>query len=287
MLPPTDSMTGEKDRMRATPDQPSPRAVGGAHLITRDTNLRIDSFNAASGVTLTIVVRSIGFDGTPIVDIFNHAPNTDRSIKTDTYLLSDGWLLSCQVYASSGSPRRGQCFVRVQLIQGLTGATLSLATLVQGYVQDTTALAYPGSAIEPSTAGRGVIRSITGTNPAAGAEISETVPTNARWRLLAIRAIFNADPTVATRAFTMQLDDGSSIYFQSGANVTATASQSPVVQWAAGGGGAASSGTVPVSHIAQRHYLMGGHRIRTTTNNLQAGDDWGAPQYLVEEWIED
>ena len=32
--------------------------------------------------------------------------------------------------------------------------------------------------------------------------------------------------------------------------------------------------------------LLAGHRIRTSTSSLQAGDDWGAPQLLVEEWLE-
>jgi hypothetical protein len=32
--------------------------------------------------------------------------------------------------------------------------------------------------------------------------------------------------------------------------------------------------------------MGGGHRFRTVTNNLDAGDNWGAPQYLVEETLE-
>jgi hypothetical protein len=33
--------------------------------------------------------------------------------------------------------------------------------------------------------------------------------------------------------------------------------------------------------------LSDGDRIRTQTTGIVAGDDWGAPQILVEEWIED
>ena len=44
-----------------------------------------------------------------------------------------------------------------------------------------------------------------------------------------------------------------------------------------------------VLEIATPYNLMlfQAHRLVTNTTNLQAGDDWGAPQYLVEEWIEE
>jgi hypothetical protein len=266
---------------------PGPRALGGAQLITRDTNLRINSFNSASGVALTIVARSIGFDGAPIVDSFAHAPNTDRSIKSEMFLLSEGWLVSLQVYASSGTPRRGQCFVRADLIQGFTGAVFSLATILQGYVQDTTALAYPGSDIIGSTRDRGVIRSITGTNPAAGVEISETVPTNARWNLLAFHFTLVVDATVASRSTSIVFDDGAANYTRVDANVLQTASQTNVFTAAQSLGFSTSIGASRHIPIPAGLHLVGGHRIRTLTGNLQAADDYGAPQYLVEEWIED
>jgi hypothetical protein len=31
--------------------------------------------------------------------------------------------------------------------------------------------------------------------------------------------------------------------------------------------------------------MFGGFRIRTSTNAIQAGDQWSAIQYLVEEWV--
>jgi len=266
---------------------PGPRALGGAQLITRDTNLRINSFNSASGVGLTIVARSIGFDGAPIVDSFAHTPNTDRSIKSETFLLSEGWLVSLQVYASSGTPRRGQCFVRADLIQGFTGAVFSLATVLQGYVQDTTALAYPGSELVASIRGRGVIRSITGTNPAAGVEISETVPTNARWRVISMYAQLVTSAVVAARLVNVIIDDGTNTVFRYGTGASQAASQTVNYPFFGGGFVDATGGNPRAIPLPPDLLLMGGYRFRTTTTLLDAGDDWTAPQMLIEEWIED
>jgi hypothetical protein len=41
-----------------------------------------------------------------------------------------------------------------------------------------------------------------------------------------------------------------------------------------------------VAGIPNGLMLLAGHRIRTNTQNLQVTDDWGAPQFLVKEWLE-
>jgi hypothetical protein len=87
--------------------------------------------------------------------------------------------------------------------------------LLQGYVTDTSRLSFPGSPIRSSIEGPGVLRSITGTNPAANAEISETVPTNARWRVHAIRFTLVTDANVANREVALTLDDGAAVFARS------------------------------------------------------------------------
>jgi hypothetical protein len=263
------------------------RAIGGAHLISRDTNLRVHSFNSASGVTLTVVARMLGYDGQPVVCVFDQVPNTDRSIKSTIFALGEGWLVSVQAFASAGSPRRGQCFGRVELVEGLTGAVISLTPLLQGYIQDTTVRAWPGSTIDASTEGPGIIRSIAGTDPAAGVEISETVPTNARWRPLSVWFALTTSAVVANRTPRIVLDDGTTEYYRAGSGVQQTASGTLVYQASsapisAGTGGGSNMFGLPFGLI-----MLGGHRIRTSTVALDVGDNYASPQLLVEEWIED
>lgn len=275
------------DVLSAPPSAAPHRALGGAQLITRDTNLRIESFNSAAGVTLTIVARIQSFADDPVINVFAHVPNTDRTIKATDFPLPEGWLISLQVYANAGTPRRGQCYVRVSLIEGFTGATISMTTLVQGYVQDTSARAWPGSPIEASGDGPGFVRTTLGTNPAAGLEISETVPTNARWLLKTFRFPLTTSAVVANRRPTLIIDDGANELWRVGSNVDQAASQISIYEAGAGAAFATLDARVFSLPLPVGLLLMGGYRIRTSTAAIDAGDDYAAPIYGVEEWIED
>jgi hypothetical protein len=265
---------------------PPPLALASGALITRDVNLRLNSWNSAAGVTLSIVVRMLGLDGLPRINTFTHTPNTDRSIKQTTHNLPEGWLLSVQALASAGTPKRGQCFVRIELIEGLLGAVTTMATLVQNYADAVQGLAWPGSLLESSTAGRGVVRSITGTDPAANTEFSETVPTGARWRLINVRAILVTDANVATRVLQLIVDDGTNTLIDSEQDRTLPASQSRNANWSACGFVGGINNVFGNGPLPPDLLLSAGCRIRSNTIGRQATDNWGAPQLLVEEWIE-
>jgi hypothetical protein len=221
----------------------------------------------------------------PIAEV--HTPNSDRTAATSLFSLAQGFLVGLQVRASAGAPRRGQVFVIVDLVRGRLGALQPLGVLLQGYVQDTTVLAWPGSPIIASPEGPGFTRLVTGTNPGAGIEIIETVPTNARWRLLSIAASLVTDATVTNRLPSLVLDDGASIYARIPAAAVQVASLTTLYTWAVGAVNNAVATSVSAAPAPQGVMLMGGHRIRTLTANIAGGDDWGAPVYVVEEWIED
>lgn len=127
------------------------------------------------------------------------------------------------------------------------------------------------------------IRSVAGTNPAAGAEITETVPADARWRLLSLSAALVTNATVANREAALVLDDGTSITLRSPTRQNQAASLTRNYSWFDG-----ATLTTPVTDPAFTAPIAGpllapAHRIRTVTTNLQAGDDWSAPQFLIQE----
>lgn len=256
-------------------------------LLDENDNLRVSSFNSAASVTLAVEARIRRPDGLVVPMRFTHTPNTARTIATSLHRLTEGHLLTLSARASSGAPRRGQCFVRAEIIRGLEGATDPIGTALQGYVIDTQGLVVPGSPIVLPTEGPGVIRSITGTDPAVNTEISETVPTNARWRLIALLATLGTDATVANRFARVILDDGANPFWESGDGVALAAASSRIYSFGESVFAAVTGAGISVSPLPRTAFLMGGFRIRTSTANLQAGDNWSAPQLLVEEWIED
>lgn len=179
--------------------------------------------------------------------------------------------------------RRGELYVRV----GLWLGGVPLGNLFSGYLETQRGLRWPPGNIEYPLQGPGLLRSVTGTNPAAGNEISETVPTNARWKLLGIAFQLVTDATAVTRYVSLTFDDGATVFtrvapqYNHGASVTRNYSFSigatPGPSWVAD----------PIAAGLPDIPLFQGYRIKTSTVNLQAGDDFGAPQLFVEEWLEE
>ena len=249
--------------------------------------LRLRTFGSLAGVILAVEGRLLGADGRLQAFAETHTPASDRTVATSLYHLVEGFLLNVSLRASTGAPRVGQVFAILEVVRGIGATVQPLAVIFQGYVTDTSTVGWPGSPLRASIDGLGVIRSIIGTNPAAGAEVSETVPTNARWRLRSLAASFVTSATAASRYPSLIFDDGATNFYVSDPPELQLASTTST--WQAFPG---SARLVAVSGVRQWNAgvpicLQGGFRLRTATTNLQAGDDWGAPTLLVEEWIED
>jgi len=260
--------------------------VGPGFFFDNDDSLQLTAWNSLASVALAISGRFVRPDGTIEPFVERHVPNTNRTASTAIFPRGCGWLTDLSIIASGATPQRGQTFVRVDVVRGQSSPIIVLSTIAQGYVTATKRLAYPGSAIEDSLSGAGALRSIAGTDPAANVEISETVPTGTRWRLRSVRATLVSDANVANREVALQIDDGTTVYFEaaSGANQAASLTRQYTFAPTAVRG-AAATGTGILVAIADL-LLAAGHRFGTATTNRQATDNWGAPQYLVEEFLE-
>ena len=146
--------------------------------------------------------------------------------------------------------------------------------------------------------GAGRIRTVTGSNPAAGAQASDAVPTNAVWDLLTYSIVLVTDATSATRIVGAVVDDGVTanrravLYGNQGGH---TASLTRTHLFAKGeddtgvNPGAFTDTDIVLAsfrHLPVRQ-LLGGYRIRTFSSGFQAGDDFAAPIFQVAEWLEE
>jgi hypothetical protein len=271
------------------PPLPPLVAVGGAPLyVTGEDALRCTVFNALAGVTVTITGRMLVFgQARPSPFTQTLIPATDRSASTVTFSLGDGWLLNAQVIVSVGTPAIGQTFARLSIVHGLTSVAAELFTLCADYITARMPLSYPGSSVQDSTEGQGALRSITGTTPAAGAEIAETVPTGARWELLAFFYQLVTAVAVANRTPNLILDDGANIFFRIAANAAQVASTTLQHSYFQGVNRAGLDvGVTNQLPIPSNNRLGAGFRLRTLTAAIQAADQFSLVQYLVREWIE-
>lgn len=272
----------------ANDPQAAPRAwfAPGSVYLSGEDNLRIRSLNAATGVTLNVAGRTLNLDNQVRSFQFDHTPNTDRTAATTIGGLGPGWLLNFRVAITAGSPINGQCWVLVELVRGQTGATHVLGVLSSGYVTAQQPIGWPGATPTGTHAGDGVVRSITGTDPAANVEVSETVPTGARWHLLAVSVSLVTDANVANRFPQLVIDDGATTIFAADPAAAQAASLTRRYNASVGGERLDSVDTNKQWSLPIDLPLLAGYRIRTATTNRQATDNFGAPQLLVREWLE-
>jgi hypothetical protein len=275
------------------PGQPLGGALGRVTLaplqlaVTGEEWLRLVVSNAATGVTLSLTTRVLGSAPAPTVNRLDVIPLTNRSVLTKDLYPGVGAILQIGVAVIAGAPLVGQCFVDVLLIRGSGSAAQPIAPLFSGYITANQPMGWPGSPIIPSTTGEPVMRTIIGTTPAAGVNISEAVPTGARWQLLAFFTTLTTSAAAGNR--------GVQVSAFSGATVVAFA-QFPQTQGpGVGVNYEVAQGMVQATGYSTTTFMMpwpsglrlpAGTTIQTQTAALDAGDQYAAPKYTVLEWLE-
>src|SRR3990167_7180454 len=207
----------------------------------------------------------------------------DRTSETTTiasYVQGD--VVALSVDAVTAGIKRGTVYVVVQLAS--YAVTLTVA---RGYVYEGVPLVL-GQFIEPGPGGgEGNIRTVTGTNPAAGVEISEAVPTNAIWRFLSFSAVLVSDANASNRSMYLVADDGTTANRRFFVFNTTAQTASLTRTWlyfrgnglanqASAGGVADTDTVISQDNLPDETFVEGG-RIRTITSGILAGDNWAAP----------
>jgi hypothetical protein len=254
--------------------------------VAADEQLFVNAWNSAAGAVLVLRWRILRADGAIVTDNQSFALTSARAINSQLFPLCEGTLLGVTISVSGATPKRGQTFVQVGIARGAVASAEQGSLLISDYCTASDFAGWPGGEQRAPSDGAGFLRSITGTDPAAGVEISETVPTNARWRLLAITATLVTSAVVGSRFPELIVDDGASTYYRQNAQSSQAASLTVVYSGNNGSWSGQNVGTRQVWPLANEMELAAGHRIRTSTTNIDGGDNWSAPQYLVEEWID-
>lgn len=258
----------------------------GPLYLTGEENLRLTTFGSLAGAVVALEGRVIRPDGTLSIIAERHIASTTRAAASNIFPLSEGFLSTVSLRVSTGAALRGHVYAILELVRGREGAVQPCATLLADYVQANARLTWPGSPVAAPTSGSGLVRTIVGTNPAAGVEIAETVPTAARWRLRTFNYTLVASGAAANRRPVLTIDDGANILWEAFTNVAQTLGQT--VKYRAGVGvpfllydTLAYQVPLPAEFV-----LLAGSRIRTVTAAIDAGDDYAAPIYNLEEWLD-
>jgi hypothetical protein len=84
----------------------------------------------------------------------------------------------------------------------------------------------------------------------------------------------------------LTIDDGANIYIATRSNNSQAATNTFTYTAGPGLTNAAESGFQNQMALPVGLIVPAGHRIGTATFGLDPGDNYSAPQYVVEEWIE-
>lgn len=259
----------------------------GAVYLSSDCAIRLSAYSAVSSLAVNFSGQYLASDGEPHYFERSVTPTNDRAESQVTIPIGECVLLSLVATLSSGNANRGQCYVRARVHRGSGTPLLYTHQLIGEYLTDDFFPAFPVNPIRGPLEGPGMIRSVTGTDQAANTEVTETVPTGARWLLHGMHVVLVTDANVANRTVRLVLDDGTTTLYQAATPTAVPAgntfrySFSPVGANVANGTGNEQVSMIPVACV-----LAAGYRIRTATTNLQVGDNYGAPQLWVEEWLE-
>lgn len=264
-----------------------PLVEPGSLFVDGNYALQISSWNSLAGVSLELRSRFLNTDGTITDTDAVHTPNSNRTKATSLVPLSVGFPLNVMLFASAGSPLIGQTFVQVQIVRGFSGALLPVATILQGYVTAAQAVAWPGTPIQSSIEGGGYVRTIIGATPSAATDITETVPTGARWELVSLRYTLTTSAVAGNRGQLLYFGLAGVPYAYSIS--TALFGPSLLVGFGYGQGqpvGVDGFTQVYNAPLPIANRLLGGMTITSVTNQIKAGDQLSAPFYVVNEWLE-
>lgn len=250
-------------------------------------NLRVSAASSLAGVVIGIDYRFLGEDNTIRAASLEFRPTATRMMTSAGFALGKGYVLNLTCFAKSGNPRIGQVFVKIDIIRGLSAATIALGTMLQGYITAKQGLGWPGSPIENSLAAEPVDRTLAGTVPAAGAQFKETVPAGARWDVISIFARLVTSGTPANRFVNLGWVRDNKTHGSFLQPTPQVASRTFFYTWGQNlpmlMDATNFRAQQPISYPA---LLRAGDWFESQVENLQADDQWGPINYTVREWLE-
>jgi len=256
-----------------------------AHYIGDNDEIEIRVVTALADIV--VGVAGIMVNETGSENSYNEvlAPAADRSVTTIRRNIGAGWLRHMQAYLVSGTVTQRSVYVSARIVRNAGAINEGQVVLFAGYLESLFQPSFPFTVHESNIAGQGRAVTITGTNPGAGVEATQTVPVGALWLLKAVRLSLTTDATVATRRVHLIIDDGATAITTIAAQDTQAASLGRNYNFADYAFAPAAVGGEIFVALPRGFVLPAGYRIRTSTANIQAGDDYGAPVYYVEEWL--
>lgn len=130
-----------------------------------------------------------------------------------------------------------------------------------------------------------LVRTVAVPSPAAGADVSVSVPAGSTWEPVSLAGTFTASAAVANRTQALIFTDGASVISRVRLSTTVTAGTVAKRALFLGAGYTAGGLGDPAIHDSMpQAVLPAAATITTSTVNIDTGDAWTAISLSVREW---
>lgn len=257
------------------------------YWVTPDDLLVVGIANARAGVNVAIQCRLWTPEGKLSNPNFMVQPPNDRVLRYTAVPLYYGFLVSVAAFATGTPlPVRGQTYVTIQVVRPPLTSFVNVLSMGADYIEGANFVQWPYARIVGATESPGALFQLYGTTPGAGSDWSLTVPTGARWRVRLIFATLVTGGAAGTRVVQLQLTTAG----QGLALISCPNSQGPTSNlgytFAPNLVLTVAAGFNPCVYLPPDLVMPAGSTINAITNGLQAGDQWTAPSFYLEEVLE-
>lgn len=227
---------------------------------------------------VTLRIRLVNREG---ISEFAHTTVATGVVTTTTHKISDIPIL-ISVIDDGGTLQQGSAYVTLALrIDGEI-----VYELCSGFVYNQKAISWPYVGGQDMMPGRGKIKEVAGAEPAAGDELSITVPTGRVWHILGLSFQLVTGAAATARVVRIRYDGPSGVSFQSISGTTQA--DSLTRNYFIGRYGAIEDQTDNLSilvNMPNDMYIGEAGSILSSTTNIIAGDNYSTPTILVEEFF--
>lgn len=244
-------------------------------------------FEYGTKFALNVSYRAFGTDSFNVVGatregIFKYtvAPTADTSTHQLKFNIPDLpiWI---SVVDKLGQIVRGELYVNVALEINDD----KIHVLTAGYVYSTQALSWPASNIETPEIIKGGILGKNSANPAAGAQITQSVPAGESWRIISCRFSLTTAVAVANRRVHLVFEIAGSPAFECIAAIDQIAGQTKTyTAMACGSSAPVSDDNDIIIPIPENIIIPADDIFYTQTTDMQAGDDFGIMKTVYERY---
>ncbi len=253
--------------------------------VTPDDYLLVGITNGLTGVVVQIQCRIWTPEGILSVPAQAITPPADRVLRFTAIPLYYGFLYSAVAFPSGSTlPARGQTYVSLQIVRTPNQTLSAVLPMAANYVQANGPVQWPYSQNAGATAGTGAVISIAVTTPAPGADWIQTVPTGARWQIVATTAVLTTAAGGVNRFVIMvTYDNAGNIVGRYPSSIGLAPAATFGLTFASGYGLSIVGDIFVDSGYPTAMTLEAGWQIGSVTRIIQAGDQWSSIRMLIYE----